>query len=181
MSRYNARIEEVSDSSSGEESDPMEMDIDDFNPSSFSKTQAAQKAALSKAAQQASVITPRNIPPPAGGGGQHGPYKTINDTEKYKHFQCVYPVYFDAGRSRADGRRVEKSQAVPNPLARDIADACGALGLNVVFEPMKLHPKDWANPGRIRVLIKEEGKMVNPIVKNSKHDPTEERKRLLLM
>lgn len=60
--------------------------------------------------------------------------------------------------------------AVPNPLAREIVDAVAGLGLGgqVVFEPGKCHPKDWANPGRVRVLLKEDGKVVGGgRVKNS--------------
>jgi len=39
--------------------------------------------------------------------------------------------------------------------------------LRIVFEPGKVHPKDWANPGRVRVNLKERG---GGIVKNSKSD-----------
>ena len=46
-------------------------------------------------------------------------------------------------------------------------DAVQLLGLKTVFEPGKMHPKDWANPGRVRVLVKEEGKVRNSRVKNS--------------
>ena len=63
-----------------------------------------------------------------------------------------------------------KDQAVPNPLAQTIAQAVSQLGVagQVVFEPGKVHPKDWANPGRVRVLIKENGKLVGPGgIKNS--------------
>lgn len=62
--------------------------------------------------------------------------------------------------------------AVENPLARDVLDACQQLGLGVGFEPEKLHPKDWANPGRVRVLLKDEdGNLLNPRVKNSAFYP----------
>ena len=54
-----------------------------------------------------------------------------------------------------------------NPLAREIVDAVQLLGLKTVFEPGKMHPKDWANPGRVRVLVKEDGKARNARVKNS--------------
>jgi len=77
-------------------------------------------------------------------------------------------VYFDITRSRALGRKVSKSLAVENPLAREIADACGSLGLKAVFEPGKTHPKDWSNPGRVRVLLKQDGKPCHPLFTNSK-------------
>ncbi|KAF9887383.1 signal recognition particle subunit [Aspergillus nanangensis] len=87
-----------------------------------------------------------------------------------KHYQCLYPVYFDKSRSRAEGRKVGAELAVENPLARDIVDAAQMLGLTVGFEPEKLHPKDWANPGRVRVMLKDEsGRSTNPNIKNKHH------------
>ena len=61
-----------------------------------------------------------------------------------------------------------KEQAVPNPLAREVLDAVAAAGVReIVFEPMKTHPKDWGNAGRVRCLVKEGGKATGR-VKNSK-------------
>lgn len=54
-----------------------------------------------------------------------------------------------------------------NPLAREIVDAVAGLGLDVVFEPGKMHPKDWGNPGRVRILLKEDGVRKSSRVKNS--------------
>ena len=86
-----------------------------------------------------------------------------------KYFQCLYPVYFDKSRTRAEGRKVGAELAVENPLARDIVDAVQMLGLRAGLEPEKLHPKDWANPGRVRVQLKnEDGSLVNTKIKNSK-------------
>jgi signal recognition particle subunit SRP19 len=59
--------------------------------------------------------------------------------------------------------------AVENPLAREMADAAASLGLKTVFEPDKLHPKDWSNPGRVRVLLKQDGKLISQNVKNKHH------------
>jgi len=42
------------------------------------------------------------------------------------------------------------------------------LGLKTVFEPGKMHPRDWSNPGRVRVLVKEEGRARSGRVKNSR-------------
>lgn len=56
--------------------------------------------------------------------------------------------------------------AVENPLAREIVDAVQLLGLKTVFEPGKIHPRDWSNPGRVRVLVKEAGRGKG-VVKNS--------------
>ncbi|KAI1912389.1 signal recognition particle subunit [Ophidiomyces ophidiicola] len=137
-----ARVEDASDS------DPDEMDPADFDP-------------------LPSIISPANIPVSAPSVSQPRPPAQADIP---RHFQCVYPVYFDQTRSRAEGRKVAKKLAVANPLARDILDAVQMLGLEVGFEADKLHPKDWANPGRVRVLLKrEDGGLVNESVKNKHH------------
>jgi signal recognition particle subunit SRP19 len=115
----------------------------------------------------ASILSPAAMPPP---GASNIPMTPAPEPRREipKHFQCLYPVYFDKTRSRAEGRKVGTELAIENPLARDIVDAVQMLGLNVGFEPEKLHPKDWANPGRVRVMLKDEdGNLVNPKIKNS--------------
>ncbi|KAI9783092.1 MAG: signal recognition particle subunit [Geoglossum umbratile] len=157
MSRH-VRIEEVSDS----DSDPGVMDPSSFDPAQFSRS------AIIPAATAASVLEdPSGIPSNAPKTG----FISHADSDRYKGYQCLYPLYFDRGRSRAEGRRVGKELAVENPLARDIVDAAQELGMSVVFEPAKMHPKDWANPGRVRVLIKQDGKAVNSQVKNTSLTP----------
>ena len=153
MSQH-ARIEELSDS----DSDPSEQD-----PSDFADT----------------LIRPANIPPPSSlrppqpplqprqPQSQTQPFNSTSPPPEYKHYQCLYPLYFDASKTRSEGRRVSAEQAVPNPLAREIVDAVQLLGLKTVFEPGKTHPKDWANPGRVRVLVKEGGRARSARVKNS--------------
>lgn len=73
------------------------------------------------------------------------------DMEAFKDWQVIYPVYFDINKSRSEGRRVTKSLAVENPLAENMLLALRTLGVKSVFETTKTHPKDWSNPGRIRV------------------------------
>jgi signal recognition particle subunit SRP19 len=156
MSR-NAQVEELSDS------DPEEVapsdDLDLF--------------------PQDHIISPSIMHPPPGtappamappGMASQPPPRP---QEIPKHFHCLYAIYFDKTRSRAEGRQVSSKLAVENPLARDVLDACQQLGLRIGFEPEKLHPKDWANPGRVRVLLKdEEGNILNPRIKNSTAQPT---------
>lgn len=145
MSRH-AQVEEVYDS------DPDEVFPSDSTPSNFTNESLLSAAGISP--QGASSIPMRPAPEPR--------------REIPKHYQCLYPVYFDKSRTRAEGRKVGAELAVENPLARDIVDAAQMLGLQVGFEPEKLHPKDWANPGRVRVLLKDEdGKLANPQIKNS--------------
>ncbi|TVY55439.1 Signal recognition particle SEC65 subunit, partial [Lachnellula suecica] len=97
----------------------------------------------------ASLINPSNIPSQAS-----SQFQDAQDKSKYKDYQCIYPVYFDIRRSRREGRMVGKELAVENPMARDIAAACAKLGLEPLFEAMKVHPKDWANPGRVKVKLR---------------------------
>lgn len=119
---------------------------------------------------QESLIDPANVPSSSNKISMPTRPAPQPRREIPKHFQCVYPVYFDKSRSRADGRKVGTALAVENPLARDIVDAVQTLGLNVGFEPEKLHPKDWANPGRVRVMLKDEnGNLTNSRIKNKHH------------
>jgi signal recognition particle subunit SEC65 len=158
-----ARIEEVSDS------DPSEGDISDVSDD-FDEREILKQRAPASASQ--SIINPSSIPsttnttssPPAPGQGQ--PFHTTQDESKYKDFQCIYPVYFDVNRSRAEGRRVGLELAVENPMAREIVNACARLRLETLFEPSKLHPKDWANPGRVKIKLKGGA---NKSIKNSEY------------
>ncbi|KAI9690261.1 MAG: signal recognition particle subunit [Bathelium mastoideum] len=134
---HHARIEEVSDS------DPDDMDPTDFDPSPASITLPSRPAASASSLMDPSAI-------PSISQSSQAPY----DASKTKHYHCLYPLYFDAGRTRTEGRRVSGAAAVANPLARTLADATASLGLSTVFEPGKTHPRDWANPGRVRVLLK---------------------------
>lgn len=149
----------------------MEMDPSDFEPSGFLKPSRAAASASSSSAAAASLIDPALIP----GSSQHQhqyqqQYASAAELAKFKGYQCIYPVYFDKNRSRAEGRRVGRKLAVENPLARDIVDAVQVLGLETLFEPDKQHPKDWANPGRVKVLVKQKGRLANPrLVKNKHH------------
>lgn len=89
--------------------------------------------------------------------------------ETLRTLQILYPCYFDKNRSRQEGRRVSKELAVENPLAQTVQEACNALHLITMHEATKTHPQDWGNPGRIRVLIKEDGKPTSVLVDNKRH------------
>lgn len=131
----------------------------------YSDSDPEEVVPVDTSAQQ-SILTGADIPQP---NSSSIPLRPAPEPQREvpKHYQCIYPVYFDKTRSRAEGRKVGSELAVENPLARDIVDAVQMLGLNTAFEPEKLHPKDWANPGRVRVLLKKDGKVVNSKIKNS--------------
>ncbi|KAK1826323.1 signal recognition particle SEC65 subunit [Podospora conica] len=142
------RVEEVEDSSSEDAnmSDPSEDDIDDFTDTDILRARpqptAPQQPPLFP--PSAAVTAPPSFPQ----------MTTTTDATTYASHQCLYPLYFDARRSRAQGRRVPLSLAVLNPLATEIVSACAAMRLPSVFEAGKLHPKDWANPGRVKVDLR---------------------------
>jgi signal recognition particle subunit SRP19 len=155
---HHARIEEV-------DSDPDEVAPSGWDPSDaiISPANIPSRAPAEPTPSTPSMPNMANMANAANAAQMPEPQREIP-----KHFQCLYPIYFDKTRSRAEGRKVGAEMAVENPLAREIADAVQMLGLQVGLEPEKLHPKDWANPGRVRVLLKnEDGKSMNPKIKNS--------------
>ncbi|KAF2274621.1 signal recognition particle, SRP19 subunit [Westerdykella ornata] len=144
----NPRIEEVSES----DSEPSEVDI-------------SEVPSLIRASDiPASAQVPQHLLQPQSHAVRASPNR-----ERSKHYQCLYPVYFDRSRTRAEGRRVGQALAVDNPLAREMADAAASLGLETALEPDKVHPKDWSNPGRIRVLLKQNGKLMHRDISNKHH------------
>ncbi|KAF8189343.1 signal recognition particle, SRP19 subunit [Pholiota molesta] len=95
--------------------------------------------------------------------------RQITDITPYKSWTCIYPIYVDAKRPYGTGqRRVERAKSLWWPLSKDIADAANRLGLGTLHEVNKSHPRDWENPGRVRVQWKKDGKLMNPIIKTKK-------------
>ncbi|EKM56508.1 uncharacterized protein PHACADRAFT_253679 [Phanerochaete carnosa HHB-10118-sp] len=87
----------------------------------------------------------------------------------YLKWTCIYPIYIDAKRPYGTGeRRIARQKAVWWPLSRDIAEAASRLGLGVLHEGQKAHPRDWENPGRVRVQWKKDGRLMNPSIKTKK-------------
>lgn len=180
----NPRIEEVDDDDVVD--DPEEMDLDEFD---FAKP---QKGSLQVKADEEESDSEDMMQQILSGKMQQGgsgatqvpqmPRMSEKERERYQHeqmeksknYQCLYPVYFDSTRSREEGRRVRKEDAIANPLAREIVDALSHIGatvgvaLQIVLEPTKTHPKDWANPGRVKVLIKRDGRPISAKIQNSK-------------
>jgi signal recognition particle subunit SRP19 len=64
----------------------------------------------------------------------------------------VWPEYFDKGRSRSEGRRVNRRLAIHEPTLASLEQAVKMLGLEYRVEPNKLYPRNWySSQGRIRV------------------------------
>lgn len=93
------------------------------------------------------------------------------DPSIFKHYQAIYPIYIDAARAHKNGeRRVNRSRAIRHPKAQEMAEVASRIpGIKSVFEPEKSHPRDWANPGRVRVLFKDKsGNLLNRSIPDSR-------------
>lgn len=64
----------------------------------------------------------------------------------------LWPRYFDARRSRAEGRRVPTTLAVRDPDAKWVLSAAQKAGLDATLEEGKRDPfKPWKGAGRVIV------------------------------
>lgn len=64
----------------------------------------------------------------------------------------IWPAYFDADLSRAEGRRVPTSMAVEDPTVDEIAEAVRQVGYDALIERGKAHPRHPLSPtGRVAV------------------------------
>ena len=69
----------------------------------------------------------------------------------------IYPVYFDANRTRSQGRRVKKKLAVKSPSIQDVAQAATTLDIPFEIKLDAIYPRFWWMPsGRLQVK-KQEG------------------------
>ena len=169
-----ARVEELSDS------DPDIDDPSDFLPDTDqSIIQRTDIPSLVDSHSHSHGPDPTSFqPPPQGQYLRPMPPSSkpiIAQKEEVKAWQTLYPVYFDSSRTRSEGRRVSSQLAIPDPLARNILEAVSSATagttLRIAFEPDKLHPKDWANPGRVRIQLRDQttGQNLHPPIKNKSH------------
>lgn len=169
-------LEEVDD----DEIDNMDMDLAQFDPNL--RTPVAPLIPQPSVSRSQDAETnfpvpdfpvPNANPVPSPGGinvdGIRDP-RLFTDDEKreFKSYQTIYPCYFDINRSHKQGRRVSIENAVENPLALTIGDACRFLRLPVLLELDKSHPQDFGNPGRVKVLLKKDGNTIDEFIKNKR-------------
>ncbi|NVM52205.1 MAG: hypothetical protein HWN66_00790 [Candidatus Helarchaeota archaeon] len=77
-----------------------------------------------------------------------------------------YPVYFDANRSRSQGRRVKKKLAVKSPSIQDLAQAATILDVPFELNSEAIYPRFWWIPsGRLQVKKDEAIKNKNALLK----------------
>jgi signal recognition particle subunit SRP19 len=63
----------------------------------------------------------------------------------------IWPAYLDADRTRAEGRRVALSEAVPDPSVDEIAEAVQQVGYDAVIEREATYPREYEARGRVLV------------------------------
>ncbi|QLG73531.1 hypothetical protein HG535_0F00410 [Zygotorulaspora mrakii] len=163
------KIEEIDDY---DDIDNLEMDLAELDPSL--RTPIAPKivpSVVRSQDQEDGRLASQDIPAsnsnqvafinPETGKVDSSTQISKEEMDEFKKFQLLYPCYFDKNRSHKEGRRAPRMLSVANPLAKTVADAVRSLGLLCIFEGEKSHPQDFGNPGRVRVLLKENGQLVS--------------------
>jgi signal recognition particle subunit SRP19 len=70
----------------------------------------------------------------------------------------IWPAYLDSKRTKAEGRKIPKNQAVRSPKLREVTQAAKKLGLNPEVEKYKSYPPSWWEySGRV-IVDKKMGK-----------------------
>jgi len=90
------------------------------------------------------------------------PVQRVTDAALFKSWTCVYPIYIDAKRPYGTGRRrIAREKSCWWPYSQLIVNAAVRLQLRTFHEPEKTHPRDWENPGRVKIQIKDNGRYLN--------------------
>jgi signal recognition particle subunit SRP19 len=64
----------------------------------------------------------------------------------------IWPVYIDSQKSKKEGRRIPKKDAVSSPKLREISNAAKKLQLNPEVENNKSYSRSWwESSGRVSV------------------------------
>ncbi len=85
-----------------------------------------------------------------------------------KPFLIFWPQYFDAKRSRSNGRRLPQKFAVEKVNLEDIANAAKNLGYNSEIERNYKYSRTWwDDPGRVLIDAKgkKKGKVLTEVAK----------------
>ncbi|GAA5831626.1 hypothetical protein JCM3766R1_004958 [Sporobolomyces carnicolor] len=139
-------------------SDPEDVLLDDAAlPATSTTASSSGPASRGDVPLPAPSVGPDGVPviPKAVKIGPYGQLFQV-DQDEFKRWETIYPIYLDTKQPQQDGaRRVSKQVGLEWPFAEQIAKACRMMGFETVFEPSKTHPKDWANPGRVRVQLKK--------------------------
>lgn len=70
----------------------------------------------------------------------------------------IWPIYFDAARSRSEGRMVPLQDAIHEPTLDSVISAATRSGLKPEIEREKRHPKTWhVAEAAGRILVPKSG------------------------
>jgi len=70
----------------------------------------------------------------------------------------IYPQYIDSTRTRSEGRRLNKNDAVPKPTIEEIFEASRSLGLEPFIEDSR-YPRDWVSYDKMIIVLKKYPKL----------------------
>jgi signal recognition particle subunit SRP19 len=80
-----------------------------------------------------------------------------------KPYIIFWPQYFDAKKTRSEGRRVPKKFAMEKVSAKELVAAASKLGYPVQLESNYRYPRSWWDePGRI--VIETKGKKKSKVL-----------------
>mmetsp|Transcript_56680 Transcript_56680/g.64963 ORF Transcript_56680/g.64963 Transcript_56680/m.64963 type:complete len:143 (+) Transcript_56680:23-451(+) len=97
--------------------------------------------------------------------------QTISELDPtQKKWKVLYPAYIDSTKKIDQGRAIPLKHCVENPTIQEMSEILQYLKIRHVIEPHKAYPKDWINPGRIRVQLLDDdsSKPLNEEVPNKK-------------
>jgi signal recognition particle subunit SRP19 len=63
----------------------------------------------------------------------------------------IWPAYLDAAKSRAEGRRVPREEAIEDPTVDEIASAVQQVGYDAVIDRDATYPREYEPRGRVVV------------------------------
>jgi len=71
----------------------------------------------------------------------------------------LWPVYFDANRTRMEGRRVPRKLAIPSPNLDEIQKAVKRVGLQPEIVPDAIHPSSPRHKTGLLIIPKKDPKI----------------------
>ncbi|HHT18189.1 MAG: signal recognition particle protein Srp19 [Euryarchaeota archaeon] len=78
----------------------------------------------------------------------------------------IWPSYIDSNKTKSEGRKISKKQAVNTPKIREITQAAKKLGLNPSVEKYKSYPPSWWE-GSGRVIVDKKMSKTEVLIKIS--------------
>uniref|UniRef100_A0A914I1J7 Signal recognition particle 19 kDa protein n=1 Tax=Globodera rostochiensis TaxID=31243 RepID=A0A914I1J7_GLORO len=91
---------------------------------------------------------------------------------------AIYPLYINATKSLAQGRRIAKAKAVDNPTCQEIFDVLSHAGFRCSMELAKVHPRvqprgdpQQRQEGRVRVQLRDDEDEAGTAVATAQQQP----------